>query len=336
MRRKRFFKVIPVLLVALLLSSITGWAEVIPFEDDVQQEATDYTVEADQELLEAEPVEAVLAESEEALPNAQEEDAVVTDAEAMVEGIPDATAQENRGAPVEDAAAQTDASVADVPVEADSAPMETVEANPAEAEKADGEVTVSDDGTDMKLLAEASTASMPATLRLGTREKFALGVTAPNGGAVTYKSSKAKVAAVDTQGVVTAKKKGSAVITAVAEDGAEIGRCKVTVVGAPKKAKLSTKKLVLNSGATCPLTVRLTKKTASQITWTSTDGSVASVGADGVVTAGAPGSAIITAATYNGKKAYCNVTVISGVHISRSSAKPVRWVSSIHTPFLSI
>ena len=82
---------------------------------------------------------------------------------------------------------------------------------------------------------EAVNASIPKALELGVKETYAL-----KAGKVTYDSSKPTVASVSKSGVITAKKKGTAVIT-VKSGSKKLGNCKVTVVAAPRKVKLPIK-----------------------------------------------------------------------------------------------
>ena len=116
---------------------------------------------------------------------------------------------------------------------------------------------------------------------------------------LTWTSSNPKVATVDANGVVTAKAKGTATITAAVNG--ETRTCKVTVKAmALNKAKTTvyvkkTQQLTVNGG---------TGKT----TWKSSNKKVATVNANGVVKGIKPGTATITA-TKNGKKFKCKVTV---------------------------
>ncbi len=79
----------------------------------------------------------------------------------------------------------------------------------------------------------------------------------------------------------------------------------------PTAVALSSTELALTVGGTSTLTVTYTPEganTDTDITWTSSDETVATV-ADGVVTAVGPGSATITATTANSLEATCAVTV---------------------------
>lgn len=147
---------------------------------------------------------------------------------------------------------------------------------------------------------------------LGVKEKFTLTAEiAPANAtdqAITWKSSNSKVAAVSAKGVVTAKKKGTATITATA-DGKSVS-CKVTVKAAPKKITLNAKSKSIKAGKTFKIKVKLPKNTASnKITYTSSNKKVATVSAAGQVKGVKKGKATITVKTFNGKKAKLKITV---------------------------
>ena len=154
-----------------------------------------------------------------------------------------------------------------------------------------------------------------ASLALGKGESLALTALLPEGTAsaagVTYHSDKTKVAVVDAAGRVTGKRTGTAVITATAYNGAK-ATCTVQVGKAPSKLTLSAKKAVLNAGGTLALSVKLPKRSVSRITWESDNPAVATVDAAGNVVAVGPGTANVTARSFNGKRATCAVAVLDG------------------------
>ncbi len=113
----------------------------------------------------------------------------------------------------------------------------------------------------------------------------------------TWKSSNEAVAAVDSSGKVVAKGAGTATITA-SVDGASVS-CKVTVL------KISNNELTLKKGQTAKLSVY---GASGEITWDSYKKSVATVAADGTVTAKSAGTAKIVA-NVNGRLVRCIVTV---------------------------
>ena len=114
-----------------------------------------------------------------------------------------------------------------------------------------------------------------------------------------WTSSNTKVATVNSKGVVTAKAKGTATITA-SVNGVK-RTCKVTV----KPMSISKQNATVYVKKTLKLTVN---GGTGKATWKSGNKKVATVNANGVVKGIKPGTATITA-TKNGKKFKCKVTV---------------------------
>lgn len=126
---------------------------------------------------------------------------------------------------------------------------------------------------------------------------------------VDWSSSNETVATVDN-GVVTAKKAGSAVITAKA--GAVSATCKVTVKQHVTGVKLNATNKTLYNGKKTTLKVTVYPSDASlkTVTWKTSNSKVATVNAKGVVTAKKPGYAYITVTTKDSNKtARCKITV---------------------------
>lgn len=116
---------------------------------------------------------------------------------------------------------------------------------------------------------------------------------------VTWSSSKKSVATVTTKGKITAKKKGTATITA------KIGNKKYTCKVKVETPKLSKSSLILTKGKTATLKV---SGTSQKITWKSSNKKIATVTSKGVVKGVNAGDCKITA-TVCGKKYTCTVTV---------------------------
>ena len=131
---------------------------------------------------------------------------------------------------------------------------------------------------------------------------------------VTWASSDETIATVDTNGLVTAVAVGEVVITATTTDGSNLSaECNVTVVLPTATAiALNKSETSLNVGDTEQLIATVSPELASQeVTWASSDETIASVDANGLVTAVAVGEAVITATTTDGSNlsASCTVTV---------------------------
>ena len=161
----------------------------------------------------------------------------------------------------------------------------------------------------------------PSTLNLKEDETGTLTATVEPSNAtnknVTWESSNTSVATVDASGLVTAVSAGTATITVTTEDGDKTATCEVTVTAATVSVtgvtlnKTSTS-LYVGDTETLTATVAPANATNKAVTWTSSNPSVAKV-ENGVVTALACGTAVITAtaADGSGASASCTVTVSS-------------------------
>ncbi|MBN3018426.1 Ig domain-containing protein, partial [Ruthenibacterium lactatiformans] len=121
-------------------------------------------------------------------------------------------------------------------------------------------------------------------------------------GVITWTSSDEAVATVDAKGVVSAVCKGSCTIRA--EAGGVSAETDVTVTVAPTGITLAQSSGILTVGGSTALTVYTVPEEAeaadpAQLTYTSSNESVAAVSEDGTVTAKGAGSAVITV-TYQG------------------------------------
>lgn len=158
------------------------------------------------------------------------------------------------------------------------------------------------------------------TLAKGNTAKLKITGTTKN---VKWSSNKKSVATVSTKGKVTAKKKGTATITA--RVGKKKYKCKVTVLNSyipVKQLYLCPKdyngKEVLRTNFSTSLWEGISKNipvkilpqntTYKKITWKSSNNDIVSV-SNGTITAHKIGTAVITAEC-DGKKASCNVRVV--------------------------
>lgn len=135
-----------------------------------------------------------------------------------------------------------------------------------------------------------------ATLSLGKTKQLSV---KGNTGAVKWNSSKSSVASVSSSGKVTAKKPGTATITATV-DGLKL-TCKVTV----KAPTLNVSKKSLVERQT--YTLKVNGSTGKKV-WKSSNKSVATVSSSGKITAKKTGKATISVKV-NGKTLKCNITV---------------------------
>ena len=155
---------------------------------------------------------------------------------------------------------------------------------------------------------------------------------------VTWASSDETVATVSAEGVVTAVKAGKATITVTSSNG-KTATCEVTVdakIIAVESIAISSTELTLTEGdnATLVATIAPTDATDKNVTWASSDEAVATVSAEGVVTAVKAGKATITVTSSNGKTATCEVTVDAKIIFVESlTIDPTTWSGVVGSEF---
>mgnify|MGYP005851913877 CR=1 FL=1 len=171
------------------------------------------------------------------------------------------------------------------------------------------------------------------TLTEGESETLAATVTPENAEnkSIKWSSNNEAVATVDVNGTVTAKSAGTAVITATSTNGKSAG-CTVTVEKKQipvTEVRLSESTVGIVEGSTYKLTATVLPENTTDsksVSWSSNNSAVATVDANGTVTAKRAGTAVITATSTNGKSAGCTVTVskkeipITEISLDKSSA----------------
>ena len=173
---------------------------------------------------------------------------------------------------------------------------------------------------------------------------------------VTFKSLNEKVATVDANGVVTGVSEGNADIVITTEEGGFEAKCTVRVDGIDARGieRVGDKTVTMGLNQTRQLQVKITPSdtTNKNVQWTSSNNSVATVDANGVVTSKNSGSTIITATTHNELKTeffievetpVTNITLNSNeinlnpggtfkldatVNPSNASNKNIKWISA--------
>lgn len=134
---------------------------------------------------------------------------------------------------------------------------------------------------------------------------------------IVWKSADETIASVDENGKVTALKAGETTITASSSDGKVSASCKVTVkavVIPVKSISLNKTEIELTEGTSFQLEATIDPENATDknLTWTTSNKSVATVSENGLVSALKKGTASITVKTKDGKKsARCNVKVVA-------------------------
>lgn len=142
--------------------------------------------------------------------------------------------------------------------------------------------------------------SYKKTLSIG--DEFYLIAIASNGKLPKWTSSSKSIASVNSYGKVTAKKAGTATITAKVKNGE--ASCKVTV----KKAKITLSKTSISIERGESFSLSATTSNNSSVTWKSSRKSIATIDDCGKITGIKPGETIITA-TADGNKSTCKVKV---------------------------
>ena len=133
---------------------------------------------------------------------------------------------------------------------------------------------------------------------------------------LNWKSDNTNICEVDYSGKLNPKMIGTCTITATTTDGTALsGSCFVRVADPATSVSVDKTSLALKVGED-PVALKATVRTSGSMTyndvkWTSSNTTVATVDADGLVTAVRPGSATITATALDGtnKAAVCSVTV---------------------------
>jgi len=162
------------------------------------------------------------------------------------------------------------------------------------------------------------------------QEQTLTAVVAPNNAndkTLNWTSSNTSIATVDVNGKVIAVSKGSAIITAAANDGSGISAsCSITVNRLVTSIQLDKTSLYIYNGKTATIIATVLPSSASNtsVSWASSNTSVATVSSSGVVTGVTRGNTIITASAKDGSgvKATCEVEVkqfVTGISLDRTT-----------------
>ncbi len=130
---------------------------------------------------------------------------------------------------------------------------------------------------------------------------------------VSWSSNDDSVATVDENGIVTAVSKGTATITVTTEDWAKTATCVITVIEPVTAVEISqnSASVVLNEILQLSASVVPSETKYTDIIWSSSDETVATVSENGIVTANKLGIATITATAHNGVNAVCEIYVVA-------------------------
>lgn len=148
-----------------------------------------------------------------------------------------------------------------------------------------------------------------SSLSLHTGQSGQLTASTTGSGTIDWSSSNENIAVVDANGRITAKKAGTATITAMFQGLRK--SCRVTITNQlAESIKLDTTSLTMTINTARTLHAALRPAAAvDQISWSSSQPGVASVDASGSIRAIKAGNTTITATTKGGHKAVCQVKV---------------------------
>lgn len=161
---------------------------------------------------------------------------------------------------------------------------------------------------------------------------------------VVWASDDDNIASVDQNGNVTANKEGVTNITVQTTDGSNLkATCKVTVAKLVESITVSPNSATINEGESILLSYIIAPETATykDVLWTSEDNDVATVDANGLVTAVSSGTTSIKAIATDGSDVYgeCEVTVtadtfnINGICYQRNSPNTLKVVANADNPY---
>ena len=159
------------------------------------------------------------------------------------------------------------------------------------------------------------------TLNVGETKTISVTVTPANStDKLTWSSSNAEIATVDAEGKITAVKAGEATVTVTTESG-KSASLKVTVLQPASEividfaaSGIEGEDLTLNVGETKTIAVTVTPANSTdKLSWSSSNTEIATVDAEGKITAIKAGEATVTVTTESGKSASLKVTVLQPV-----------------------
>lgn len=131
---------------------------------------------------------------------------------------------------------------------------------------------------------------------------------------VKWTTSNAKIATVNTKGIITAKANGKVVITATAAGNKSLTQ-KINVNVSTKTVKANKSSVSLTTGKSTVLKATVSPSDATQktISWTSSNPKIATVNSKGTIKAKKPGTVTITAKAKSAKSAKVKVIVKSPI-----------------------
>ena len=158
---------------------------------------------------------------------------------------------------------------------------------------------------------------LPESLIINVGETIKLQYTSESSN-VTWSNSNQEIAELQDDGTVTGKQNGHTVIT-VTTDKNKVARCFLTVQTEPTEVKIEPTEYLIDlttENRTVELKATILPETANvytNLTWTSSDTTIATVDETGFVKGIKNGTAVITATTDTGITAQCQIQVITTI-----------------------
>lgn len=168
-------------------------------------------------------------------------------------------------------------------------------------------ITVGQSVTAIKLDEASKTMYVGDTVRMS----YIISPTNATNRDVTWSSTNSAVFTVDTNGQVTARGVGMAILVLKSSDGAYMSTSTITVKQKATGIDFDVTNLELNVGQTYTIKVTATPADATEytLTWSSLDNTIATVDEKGTITGKAVGKTVIMATSATGGIVYCNVIV---------------------------
>ncbi len=141
---------------------------------------------------------------------------------------------------------------------------------------------------------------------------------------VIWKSGKKSVATVNSQGIVTGRKKGYSVITAIEKKTGLKAKCRVFVGPAVKNISVDNSSISLKIGEKSTISYKVTPQNAmnKKVSFESSDQTIATVSSKGVITAKAAGTAEIKVTAKDGSQSSAVITVtVQGTEVLPESVE---------------
>jgi len=137
---------------------------------------------------------------------------------------------------------------------------------------------------------------------------------------LTWISSNASIATVNSSGVVTGVTAGTVTITAKTVDGNYISTSTITVTQAVTSVSVNPTTANIFTGGIATLTATILPTTAANktVTWTSSNTNIATVNSSGVITGVTAGTAIITVKTIDGNMTATSTITVNNAFVSQT------------------